>query len=129
MSGAVIMALKPLENPQHDLRQVASIYRNLSQDAADQVVARALGELALSMATLAQRVAAHQLSDLQRGLQRLDRMAQNLGLKTLSVVTQDLAICLNLKDNTAFAAVWARLLRIADSALTLDALAHDIKDF
>lgn len=88
-----------------------------------------MGELALSMATLAQRVAAHQLSDLQRGLQRLDRMAQNLGLKTLSVVTQDLAICLNRKDNTAFAAVWARLLRIADSALTLDALAHDIKDF
>ncbi len=114
------MALKPKENPRLDLEQISSIYRNLSAQAAEQVVARALGELALQMAKLAERIAAHQMGDLLRRLKRLDRMAQNLGLKTLSMVAQDLATCLEREDATAFAAVWARLLRVADCTLQLD---------
>lgn len=119
------MALKPKENPRLDLEQISSIYRNLSSQAADQVVSRALGELALQMAKLAERIAQHQMGDLLRRLKRLDRMAQNLGLKTLSVVAQDLAICLEREDTTAFAAVWARLLRAADCTLALD---QDLQD-
>jgi HPt (histidine-containing phosphotransfer) domain-containing protein len=120
MSRAVVLALKPKENPRLDLEQISSIYRNLSAQAAEQVVARALGELALQMAKLAERIAAHQMGDLLRRLKRLDRMAQNLGLKTLSMVAQDLATCLEREDATAFAAVWARLLRVADCTLQLD---------
>lgn len=125
MSRAVVLALTPKENPRLDLEQISSIYRNLSSQAADQVVTRALGELALQMAKLAERIAQHQMGDLLRRLKRLDRMAQNLGLRTLSTVAQDLAICLERGDTTAFAAVWARLLRVADCTLTLD---QDVQD-
>jgi hypothetical protein len=129
MSGAVILALTPRENPQHDIEQIASIYRNLSSAAAEQVVARALGELALSMAALAEDIADHQMGDLLRRLKRLDRMAHNLGLKTLSVVCKDLAICLERSDATGFAAVWARLLRVADCTLTFDQERQDLNGF
>lgn len=125
MSRAVVLALTPKENPRLDLEQISSIYRNLSSQAADQVVTRALGELALQMAKLAERIAQHQMGDLLRRLKRLDRMAQNLGLRTLSTVAQDLAICLERGDTTAFAAVWARSLRVADCTLTLD---QDVQD-
>ncbi len=129
MSEAVILALVPKENPRQDIEQIASIYRNLSSQAAEQVVARALGELGLYMATLAERIAAHEISDLLRRLGRLDRMAQNLGLKTLSSVTKDLTICIQREDATAFAAVWARLLRVADSTLTFDQEMQDLSGF
>ena len=125
MNRAVVLALTPKENPRLDLEQISSIYRNLSSQAADQVVTRALGELGLQMAKLAERIAQHQMGDLLRRLKRLDRMAQNLGLKTLSTVAQDLANCLERGDTTAFAAVWARLLREADCTLTLDQDLHD----
>lgn len=129
MSGAVILALKPREIPSQDIEQIASIYRNLSSQAAEQVVARALGELALHLSALAERIAAHQMGDLLRRLKRLDRMAQNLGLKTLSQVTQDLAICLERGDATAFAAVWARMMRVADGTLATDHNMQDLSGF
>ncbi len=129
MSGAVILALKPKENPSQDIEQIASIYRNLSSHAAEQVVARALGELAVHLANLAERIAAHQMGDLLRRLKRLDRMAQNLGLKTLSDVTKDLSVCLERGDSTAFAAVWARMLRVADGTLTFDQDRQDLSGF
>lgn len=125
MRDAVILAMRPKECPQQDIDHIASIYRNLSPNAAQQVVARALGEVAQMMAVMAQRIAAHDMGDLQRSLRRLQRMAQNLGLVTLAMVAGDLGQCLQRQDATAFAAVWARLLRIVDCTLTFD---QDMQD-
>ncbi len=129
MSGAVILALRPKECPQQDIEHIASIYRNLSSQAAQQVVARALGELAQIMTTMAARIAAHEMGDVQRHLRRLDRLAQNLGLTTLAQVARDLGQCLQAGDATAFAAVWARLLRVLDCTATSDLEAQDLNSF
>jgi HPt (histidine-containing phosphotransfer) domain-containing protein len=118
MCSAVVLALAPKERPKQDMDHIASIYRNLGSQAAEQVVARALGELASMMATLAEKIAAHEMADLLRKLRRLDQMADNLGMVTLSVVAQDLSICLERGDATAFSAVWARLMRVADQTLS-----------
>ena len=47
--GIVVM-LQPQERILQDGEVIASIYRNLGTAAADQVVSRALGELALTLA-------------------------------------------------------------------------------
>lgn len=125
MGNAVILALQPKENPQQNIDHIAAIYRNLGSQAAEQVVARALGELAMMMTNLAQQVAAHDLADLMRRLRRLDQMADNLGLVTLSQVAQDLAICLDRGEATAFSAVWARLMRVAEMTLSVQANMQD----
>ena len=96
------------------------IYRNLGAPTAEQMVARALGELALAMAGLAAQVKAHQLADLARQLTRLRRMAENIGLVSLGAVAEDVRLCLERADGTAFSAVWARLLRVAERSLTPD---------
>ncbi|MDZ7904515.1 MAG: hypothetical protein U5N55_01065 [Cypionkella sp.] len=129
MIGAVVMALRPKECPQQDIDHIASIYRNLSPTAAQQVVASALAELAQMMATVGERIAAHDLRDLQRSLRQLQRMAQNLGLITLAKVSGDLSLCLQHSDATAFAAVWARLLRVVDCTLTFDQEMQDLNAF
>lgn len=115
-----VVALRPKERVRQDAEPIATIYRNLGTSGAEQVVARALGELALTMAGLAANVCAHEMGDLTRQLRRLHRMAENLGMVSLGMVAGDLRICMECCDPTAFAAVWARLLRIAERSLASD---------
>ncbi|MEZ5799011.1 MAG: hypothetical protein R3D63_16960 [Paracoccaceae bacterium] len=101
-------------------RGEAMIYRNLGTSAAEQMVARALGELALAMAGIAAQVKGRELADLARQLRKLQRMAENLGMVSLGLVSQDARTCLERCDSTAFAAVRARLLRVAERSLASD---------
>jgi hypothetical protein len=100
-----------------DAEPIASIYRNLGTTSAEQLVTRALTELAVAMACLAEQINAHDFRDLSRRLRSLRTMADSLGMVSLGRVSDDLSICIERKDTTAFAAVWARLLRIAEKSL------------
>lgn len=97
---------------------IASLYRNLGAPVAEQMVTRALGELALTMAGLAEKVRAQDLRDLARQLGRLRRLAGDVGLVSLATVAGDARTCLERADGTAFSAVWARLLRVAERSLS-----------
>jgi len=115
-----VVALRPNDRVRQDAEPVATIYRNLGTASAEQVVTRALAELALTMSGLAAHVKAHELSDLARQLRRLQRMSENLGLTSLGLVAADVRACLDQGDTTAFSAVWARLMRIAERSLVVD---------
>ncbi|WP_233092700.1 hypothetical protein [Paracoccus sp. IB05] len=99
---------------------IASIYRSLGTAAADQVVSRALGELALVLAGLASQIRDHELQSADRHLQKLRVMAENLGMQSLERAASDARFCLQRGDGTAFAAIWARILRIARRSLNPD---------
>ncbi|MCC6518052.1 MAG: hypothetical protein IT543_04305 [Tabrizicola sp.] len=115
-----IVPLRPREVLRQDVEAIAVIYRNLGAPVAEQMVTRALGELALTMAGIAEKVRAQELRDLSRQLGRLGRLAADLGLLTLATVAGDAKICLERAESTAFAAVWARLLRVAERSLATD---------
>lgn len=120
MKKAIVVELRPRERVCQDAEPIATIYRNLGTTSAEQVVTRALTELAIAMAGLAEQIRAHDLHDLARRLRSLQTMAQSLGMVSLVHVTVDLGVCIDGKDTTAFAAVWARLLRIAEKSLTAE---------
>lgn len=103
-----------------DGEAIAAIYRNLGTSAAEKMVTRALGELAHSMASIAAQVHHQDLADLSRQLKKLQHMAENLGMVSLATVACDARLCLDRCDGTAFAAVWARLLRVAERSLASD---------
>ena len=115
-----IAALRPRDVVRQDVEAIAVIYRNLGAPVAEQMVTRALGELALTMAGIAEKVRAQELRDLARQLGRLGRLAADLGLLTLATVAVDAKTCLERAESTAFAAVWARLLRVAERSLAAD---------
>lgn len=119
MSGNVT-ALRPKERVRLDAEPIASIYRNLGPGGAEQVVSRALGELALTLAGLVEQVRRRELGDLGRGLRRLQRMADHLGMISLGLIAAEARICMDRSDATAFAAVWARLIRVAEASLSWD---------
>ena len=116
-----IVPLRPREVVRQDVEAIALIYRNLGAPVAEQMVTRALGELALTMAGIAEKVRAQELRDLARQLGRLRRLAADLGLLTLATVAGDARTCLERAEGTAFSAVWARLLRVAERSLATDA--------
>ena len=115
-----ITTLRPREVVRQDVEAIAVIYRNLGAPVAEQMVTRALGELALTMAGIAEKVRAQELRDLARQLGRLGRLAADLGLLTLAMVAGDAKTCLERAESTAFSAVWARLLRVAERSLAAD---------
>jgi hypothetical protein len=82
------------------------------------MVARALGELALTMARLAENVRGQDLTDVAAHLICLSRLADDLGLVSLAQVARDSRLCLERADGTAFSAVWARLVRVAERSLS-----------
>lgn len=121
-----VVALPFVERIRQDSEPIAVIYRNLGTSSAEQVVARALGELALTMAGMASQVREHEMHDLSRQLRRLQRMSENLGLISLGLVAADVRNCLERTEVTAFSAVWARLVRIAERSLAPDKALLDL---
>ncbi len=109
-----VMALVPKERLRQDAEPIAAIYRNLGVQAAEQVVARALAELAHVMAEVADQVRLRELAALPRNLRRLQRLSENMGLVSLAQIALDAHLCLVAHDSTAFTAVWARLQRVAE---------------
>jgi hypothetical protein len=122
---AEICVLRLRDSVRQDAGPVQALYRDMGSGAADQVIARVLGELALTTAHMAGRVAVHDLGDLARQLRRAERMAEQLGLVSFAGVAADARQVLQRGDATAFAAIWARLLRVAERTLAPD---HDLMD-
>ena len=112
MSQDNVVALRPNDRVRQDAEPIATICRNLGATTAAHVVARALDEVSQMVAGLNALVKRHDLAEMPRPLRRLQRMAENLGLITLGLVAADLTLCI-----TAFSAVWARLVRVAENAL------------
>ncbi|QCO56186.1 hypothetical protein EOK75_10880 [Pseudorhodobacter turbinis] len=123
--SATIMELKPNDRICQDAEPIALIYRSMGTKVAEEVVSRALTELTLSMANMAEQVEGKDLLNLARRLRRLERMATQLGLVSLSRVAIDVRNCLEAEDVTAFSAVWARLLRVAKRSLAAESGALD----
>jgi len=119
--------LRPKDRIYQDAEPIALIYRSMGTHAAEEVVNRALGELALTMSGIATQVRAHNTLDLARQLRRLERMAVQLGLVSLGAVSNDARSCLEGADPTAFSAVWARLVRVAEGSLATEKGALDLQ--
>ena len=122
---AVILELRPNDRVCQDAGPIALMYRSMGAQAAEEVVARALGELALTMSDLAEQVPDGPVPDVCRRLRRLQRMAEQLGLVSLGHVAEDARICLEIGDLMAFDAVWARLVRVAQVSFAMDKGAKD----
>lgn len=112
-----VVTLCPRERVDEDEAAIRAIYDRLGPDPGAKLVTRAVGELALSVTVMAAQVGRHELAALPRSLRRMQGMAMGVGMVSLAQVARDARLCLERGDTTAFAAVWARLVRVAERSL------------
>lgn len=112
-----VVTLCPRERVAEDEAAIRAIYDRLGPDPGAKLVTRAVGELALSVTVMVAQVGRHELAALPRSLRRMQGMAMGVGMVSLAQVARDARLCLERGDTTAFAAVWARLVRVAERSL------------
>jgi hypothetical protein len=112
-----VVTLHPQERVDEDEGAILAIFDRLGPDPGAKLVTRAVGELAMAVTVMCAQVERHELDSLPRSLRRMQAMATGVGLVSLAQVAEDAREVLLRGDATAFAAVWARLVRVAERSL------------
>lgn len=98
--------------------RLAELYVQLGEAGAQDVVCRAVEELAVRLAQLGVAYRASEHDKVRKGAKGLVGIAEQIGMQRLADVARDVRICADENDPVAMAAVVARLLRVGDYSLT-----------
>lgn len=112
-TGGGIAVLPLAEGVRLDPVRLAALRRDLGEHGAEHVICRAIEGLCESLAEMETHLAAGQAQEFCRKGRSLARLAGEVGLNGLARVAGDVVALSRSGDPVAFAAVWARLLRLA----------------
>lgn len=96
---------------------MAELRARLGVRGANELVSRAMQELAVQLAKVHNAVGQNRLSDVHAAARNIEKVCSQVGLKTLGRVGGDVARLSASNDSTAFAASVARLARIGELSL------------
>ncbi len=100
----------------HD--RLGALYDRLGPAGAEDVVCRAMEELAARLSQVDRDYRAGRWPELRKGARALAAIAEQMGMDTLARVGRDVTACVDLGDRVALAAVLARLFRSGERSLT-----------
>lgn len=101
-----------------DPDSLESLYAELGPAGAENVVCRAMEELALRLADLTTLHHAGELAELARVARSLVAISKQVGLSDFARVAKDVAKCAERQDPIALGATLCRLERVGDRSLT-----------
>lgn len=108
-----------------DAERVMALYCELGERAAEEVIERAMQEMALRLGAMERDWRRRDLAGLGRNARSIARLAHEVGMATMARVAADVAAATLAMDVTACAATFARLRRIGDRSL---AAVWDLRD-
>jgi len=97
--------------------RLAELYLQLGKANAEDVVCRAIEELAVRLKNIEGMDRTSELAKVRKKAKGLIGIAEQIGMQRLADVAHDLQYCAGENDPVAFAAVMARLLRVGDYSL------------
>ncbi|WGW04269.1 hypothetical protein [Tropicibacter oceani] len=106
--------------------QIETLRNDLGLHAAEDVVCRAMEDLAQRLCQVQEQSNRGPRVDLHKGLRALSAIADQIGLQSLSKVARDVMICIEFGDRVAEAATMARLARMGEGSL---AMLWDLQEF
>ena len=110
--------LKQTEHVRLDQDRLGELYVQLGESGAEDVVCRAMEELAIRLAHTERLYRQNHTDDMRKSVRSMIAIADQIGMKSLASVARDVTHCIDCGDKTALAAVLARLLRIGEGSLT-----------
>ncbi|WP_428514600.1 hypothetical protein [Roseovarius sp.] len=117
-----ITLLKQSETVHLDQNRLEQLYLQLGEAGAEDVVCRALEELAVRLSHTERCFRQEQVQDMRKSARSLIAIAEQIGMCKLARVARDVTQSIDLHDKVAIAATLARLLRIGETSL------HEIWD-
>lgn len=121
-----VLQIKPVENVILDQDRLGALYAQLGETGAEDVVCRALEELALRLSHCESMYRDNAWSELRKNTRSLIAIAEQIGMSALSQVAGDVTRCIDQGDATATASTLSRLIRVGERSLTA---VWDIQDF
>lgn len=112
------MLLRQKEVVRVDSDRLEDLYRQLGEAGAEDVVCRALEELAARLSHTERCYREMKWDDMRKSARSLVAIAEQIGMVLLAQVAQDVTICIDAGDRIALSATVARLLRIGEGSLT-----------
>jgi len=106
------------EPAQLDAEKLEQLYEELGDSAAEDVVCRAMEELAVKLAQTDRLYRSGQIAEMRKTVRSMGAIAGQIGMGTLARVAGDVLACVDANDGTALAAVLQRLMRMGESSLT-----------
>ncbi len=113
-----ITRIRPDEHVRLERRRIDALYETVGAAQAEEIICRALEEVAVRVTLLERAYAAADTGALVKGARSLVAIADQVGLEHLAHVAGDVAACAGRGDGPALAATLGRLLRISDRSLT-----------
>jgi hypothetical protein len=101
-----------------DADKLEDLYRQLGDVGAEDVVCRAMEELAVRLAHTERMHRADRQVDMRKSARSIVAIAEQIGMHMLSRVARDVVQCIDDCDPIALAAVLARMIRIGERSLT-----------
>ena len=101
-----------------DSERLSTLYHQMGEANAEEVVCRAVEELAVRMARSERLWRAGQWQELRKDVRSLVAIADQIGMTRLSHVALDVTTALDNNDAVATAATLTRLLRVGERSLS-----------
>ena len=101
-----------------DPDRLGALYRQLGATAAEDVVCRAVEDLALRLSQTEEHWHRQDWAGLRKGVRSVIAIADQVGMTALARVAGDVTRAIDRNDAVATAATLARLLRVGERSLT-----------
>lgn len=112
-----VTLLKQREQVRLDAHRLEALYLQLGESGAEDVVCRALKELAARLEHAGRLYLEGRFADMRKCARSLIAIADQIGMQHLARVAGDVTYCIDAGNPNALAATFARLLRIGERSL------------
>ncbi len=113
-----VTQIRPAEDVRVDHDRLGALYSELGHAGAEDVVCRAMEELALRMAHCDRLYRAGDMVELRKSSRSLVSIADQIGMNVVAKVAADVTQCIDSGDHVALGATLARLMRTGEGSLT-----------
>lgn len=113
-----IINIRVTEQIQLDQVRLGTLYAQLGEAGAGNVISRAMEELAVRLAQYGTLWRARNLVQLRKHARSLIAIADQIGMHRLAQVAGDVTACLDNEDEVAVAATLSRMLRTGERSLS-----------
>lgn len=113
-----ITQLNPREPIAVDRDRLGALYVELGEASAEDIVCRAMEELALRMSHCDRLYRIDDMTNLRKSARSLIAIAEQIGMGDLAIAAEAVTDCVDCNDRVALAATLTRLLRTGEGSLT-----------